>query len=59
MFGLNLTGPFKLLCDDLGPANMLVNNEQELKIVGVIDIERSYVDPAQLATVPPFSNESL
>jgi hypothetical protein len=45
-------GPFKLLCDDLGPTNMLVNNEQELKIVGVIDIEWSYVAPAQLATVP-------
>ncbi|KAK3366662.1 hypothetical protein B0T24DRAFT_366436 [Lasiosphaeria ovina] len=45
-------GPFKLLCDDIGPANMLVNNEQELKIVGVVDVEWSYVAPAQLATVP-------
>jgi len=45
-------GPFKFLCDDLGPANMLVNNEQELKIVGVLDVEWSYVGPAQLATVP-------
>lgn len=45
-------GPFKFLCDDLGPTNMLVNNEQELKIVGVVDVEWSYVAPAQLATVP-------
>ena len=31
---------------------MLVNNEQELKIVGVLDVEWSYVGPAQLATIP-------
>ncbi|OAA53478.1 Protein kinase-like domain protein [Niveomyces insectorum RCEF 264] len=46
-------GPFKLICDDFGPGNMLVNNRQELKIVGVLDLEWSYQGPAQLlATVP-------
>ncbi|KAK4039634.1 hypothetical protein C8A01DRAFT_46964 [Parachaetomium inaequale] len=45
-------GPFKLHCDDIGPANMLVNNVQELKIVEVVDVEWSYIAPVQLATVP-------
>jgi len=31
---------------------MIVNNREELRIVGVIDIEWSYVGLAQLAAVP-------
>ncbi|KAF5637143.1 phosphotransferase enzyme family [Fusarium sp. NRRL 52700] len=46
------TGPFKLTCDDLQPTNMIVNNEQDLKIVGVLDWEWSYAAPAQLASTP-------
>jgi hypothetical protein len=48
------TGPFKLICDDFGPANMLVNNSQELKIVGVVDLEWSYAGPAQLLATAPW-----
>ena len=47
-------GPFKLICDDFGPANMLVNNEEELKIVGVVDLEWSYAGPAQLLATCPW-----
>jgi len=46
-------GPFKLICDDFGPANMIVNNERDLKIVGVIDWEWSYAGPCQLFCSPP------
>ncbi|KAH6716480.1 hypothetical protein BKA61DRAFT_631782 [Leptodontidium sp. MPI-SDFR-AT-0119] len=46
-------GPFKLIYDDFGPANMIVNNERELKIVGVIDWEWSYAGPCQLFSSPP------
>ncbi|KAK0609327.1 hypothetical protein B0T17DRAFT_546778 [Bombardia bombarda] len=47
-------GPFKLICDDFGPANMLVNNSRELKIVGVVDLEWSYAGPAQLFATAPW-----
>lgn len=30
-------GPFKLICDDLGPANMIVRSQHDLTIVGVVD----------------------
>ncbi|KAH7305149.1 kinase-like domain-containing protein [Rhexocercosporidium sp. MPI-PUGE-AT-0058] len=46
-------GPFKLICDDFGPANMIVNNTQDLKIIAVIDWEWSYVGPHQLFWSPP------
>ncbi|RMJ09020.1 hypothetical protein CDV36_011369 [Fusarium kuroshium] len=46
-------GPFKLICDDFGPANMIVNNAQELQIVSVIDWEWSYAGPLQLFWSPP------
>jgi len=46
-------GPFKLICDDWGPANMIVNNERDLRIVGVIDWEWSYAGPCQLFCSPP------
>lgn len=46
-------GPFKLICDDFGPANMIVNNAQDLEIVSVIDWEWSYTGPLQLFWSPP------
>ncbi len=33
---------------------MLVNNEKELKIVGVVDLEWSYIGPAQLLATAPW-----
>lgn len=46
-------GPFKLICDDFTLANMIVNNEEDLKIVAVIDWEWSYAGPTQLFWSPP------
>ncbi|KAJ2985237.1 hypothetical protein NUW58_g5643 [Xylaria curta] len=46
-------GPFKFMCDDFQPANMIVNNEQDLKIIAVIDWEWSYAAPAQLVHSTP------
>ncbi|KAH8706883.1 hypothetical protein GQ44DRAFT_743463 [Phaeosphaeriaceae sp. PMI808] len=36
-------GPFKLICDDLGLANLIVKSDEDLTIVGVVDLEWSYV----------------
>lgn len=47
-------GPRKLICDDLGLANMIVGNKTDLKIVAVIDLEWSYVGPAQLLGTAPW-----
>lgn len=46
-------GPFKLICDDFRPGNMLVNNRRDLKIIGVIDWEWAYAGPYQLLFSPP------
>lgn len=46
-------GPFKLICDDFRPGNILANNRQDLKIVGVIDWEWAYAGPYQLLFSPP------
>jgi hypothetical protein len=46
-------GPFKLTCDDFQPTNMIVNNEQDLKVIAVIDWEWSYTAPAQLVNSTP------
>ncbi|TLD37546.1 hypothetical protein E2P81_ATG04358 [Venturia nashicola] len=46
-------GPFKLICDDFGPANMIVDNAQNLNIVAVIDWEWTYTGPYQLFWSPP------
>lgn len=44
---------FKLICDDLGLANLMVRSRQDLTVIGVVDLEWSYVGPAQLfGTVP-------
>jgi hypothetical protein len=47
-------GPFKLICDDFGPANMIVDNRDDLNIVGVVDLEWSYIGPAQLLATAPW-----
>jgi len=45
-------GPFKLWCDDLRPANVLLN--ADLQIVGVIDWEFTYAAPAEFSHAPPW-----
>lgn len=47
-------GPFKFMCDDFQPTNMIVNNEKDLKIIAVIDWEWSYTGPTQMADSTPF-----
>ncbi|KAI8946441.1 hypothetical protein F4801DRAFT_61795 [Xylaria longipes] len=46
-------GPFKFMCDDFQPANMIVNNKEDLKIIAVIDWEWSYAAPAQVVHSTP------
>ncbi|KAJ6440186.1 phosphotransferase family protein [Purpureocillium lavendulum] len=45
-------GPFKLWCDDLRPANILVDASH--RIVGVIDWEFTYAAPAEFTYAPPW-----
>ncbi|KAJ5573656.1 uncharacterized protein N7459_008083 [Penicillium hispanicum] len=45
-------GPFKLWCDDLRPANVLV--DEALKIVGVVDWEFTYAAPVEFSHAPPW-----
>ncbi|TLD27959.1 phosphotransferase enzyme family protein [Venturia nashicola] len=45
-------GPFKLVSEDFGLSNILVRTEDDLTIVGVVDLEWSYAGPAQLAASP-------
>jgi hypothetical protein len=47
-------GPFKLICDDLGLANMIVRGNGDLTIIGVVDLEWSYIGPAQLLATAPW-----
>lgn len=47
-------GPFKLVCDDLGLANLIVKNDNDLTVVGVIDLEWSYIGSAQLFASAPW-----
>jgi hypothetical protein len=47
-------GPFKLICDDLGLANLIVKSEKDFTVVGVIDLEWSYAGPAQLCASAPW-----
>lgn len=46
-------GPFKLICDDFGPANMIIKSAEDLTVVAVIDWEWSYAGPLQLFWSPP------
>ncbi|KAH9222447.1 phosphotransferase enzyme family protein [Leptodontidium sp. 2 PMI_412] len=45
---------FKLICDDLGLANLIVRGKEDLTIVGVVDLEWSYIGPAQLFGSAPW-----
>jgi hypothetical protein len=47
-------GPFKLICDDLGLANMIVKSKDDLTIIGLVDLEWSYIGPAQLFGSTPW-----
>ncbi|KFZ09259.1 hypothetical protein V501_05639 [Pseudogymnoascus sp. VKM F-4519 (FW-2642)] len=46
------SGPFKHWCDDLHPANMLINSNLEL--VAVIDWEFTYSAPVEFSHAPPW-----
>ncbi|POR35768.1 Uncharacterized protein TPAR_04047 [Tolypocladium paradoxum] len=45
-------GPFKLWCDDLRPANVLVNKQHQ--VAAVVDWEFSYAAPAEFSFSPPW-----
>lgn len=45
---------FKLICDDLGLANLIVRGKEDLTVVGVVDLEWSYIGPAQLFGSAPW-----
>ncbi|KAL4985841.1 hypothetical protein BDW68DRAFT_164298 [Aspergillus falconensis] len=45
---------FKLVCDDLGLANLIVRGREDLTVVGVVDLEWSYIGPAQLFGSAPW-----
>lgn len=47
-------GPFKLICDDLGPANMIVRSKDDLTTTGLVDLEWVYAGPAQLFGSAPW-----
>ncbi|PYH79103.1 hypothetical protein BO82DRAFT_385341 [Aspergillus uvarum CBS 121591] len=46
--------PDLLICDDLGLANLIVRDREDLTVVGVGDLEWSYVGPAQLFGSAPW-----
>ncbi|KAK8039803.1 hypothetical protein PG993_008214 [Apiospora rasikravindrae] len=48
------TGSFRLWGEDFRPANILVDEEANEKILGVIDWEFAYVGPTQFALDPPW-----
>ncbi|KAJ5212411.1 uncharacterized protein N7498_004057 [Penicillium cinerascens] len=45
-------GPFKIWCDDLRPANVLLN--ENMQIAGVVDWEFTYAVPAEFSYAPPW-----
>ncbi|KAH1515606.1 hypothetical protein KXW39_000824 [Aspergillus fumigatus] len=47
-------GPFKIICDDFGLANVMVRSKDDLTIIGVVDIEWVYAGPAQLFGSAPW-----
>ncbi|KAJ5193754.1 Aminoglycoside phosphotransferase [Penicillium cf. griseofulvum] len=46
-------GPFKIWCDDLRPANVLLK-EDSTQIAGVVDWEFTYVAPVEFSYAPPW-----
>lgn len=47
-------GPFKLICDDFGLANVIVRSKDDLTITGIVDMEWVYAGPAQLFGSAPW-----
>ena len=47
-------GPYKLICDVFGLANVLVRSKTDLTFVGVFDMEWVYAGPAQLFASAPW-----
>ncbi|GAD99681.1 conserved hypothetical protein [Paecilomyces variotii No. 5] len=45
-------GPFRMWCDDLRPANILL--DEHMQIVGVVDWEFTYAAPAEFSYAPPW-----
>lgn len=45
---------FKIICDDLGLANLMVRSREDLTVIGVVDLEWSYIGPAQLFGSAPW-----
>ena len=45
-------GPFRIWCDDLRPANVLLNGH--MQVVGVVDWEFTYAAPAEFSFAPPW-----
>ncbi|KAJ0165521.1 putative MFS-type transporter [Colletotrichum tanaceti] len=46
---------FKIICDDLGLANLIVRSREDLTVIGLVDLEWSYIGPAQLfGSVPSW-----
>ncbi|KAJ5790769.1 uncharacterized protein N7518_007780 [Penicillium psychrosexuale] len=45
-------GPFKLWCDDLRPANVLL--KEDMHIAGVVDWEFTYAAPTEFSYAPPW-----
>lgn len=45
-------GPFKIWCDDLRPANVLLN--ENMQITGVVDWEFTYAAPVEFSHAPPW-----
>ncbi len=44
---------FKLICGDLGLANLIVRSREDLTVVRMVDLEWSYIGPAQLFDSAP------
>ena len=43
-----------MICDDLGLANLIARGREDLTVVGVVDLEWSYIGPAQLFGSAPW-----
>lgn len=54
LVNVNYDRKFKLICDDLGLANLIARGREDLTVVGVVDLEWSYIGPAQLFGSAPW-----
>ncbi|OJJ66070.1 hypothetical protein ASPBRDRAFT_138801 [Aspergillus brasiliensis CBS 101740] len=48
----NEYGPFRLWCDDLRPANVLL--DEHMRVAGVVDWEFTYAAPVEFSYAPPW-----